>query len=107
MLMMLPAWPDVPDGRSVTLTLRAGVAISGRVVNADGQPAANVPGFATHPAESWRPATKTGEDGRFMLGLPPTQVWRIRAFGRQSQQVATLDQVTPGADDIFLRFPGP
>ena len=96
----------VPNGQSLALVLRAGILITGTVLDPDGNPA---PGARVEATETGRQGGVVGvadEAGRFALRVPAGKTYSVAAslkdrFGHY--QRATLEDVTGG--DVVLRFP--
>lgn len=102
-----------PEALDVRITLRVGGFVSGRVLEADGTPAADVPVQAqprNHPIGPWAQAM-TGQDGSFRLeGLDPATEYRVRTDydrrkgGRADLFRITSDWVHTGTTGIEIRI---
>jgi len=90
-----------------TITLDRGKKISGKVVDADGNPIAmaQVSGSAFAPGKAFQNAeTKTGKDGKFALsGLDPDGNWSIEATAK-GYSSAKADDVKPEGDPLELKL---
>ncbi|MCE9637406.1 MAG: sigma-70 family RNA polymerase sigma factor [Planctomycetes bacterium] len=98
------AQPLRPDTTEVTLVLREGSSLAGKVLDPDGKPVARA--FVRIREGSSRELTaSTGEDGRFRATVPQGAVCSVSFDGivgnRDTDLTARADNATPGVEVVL------
>jgi hypothetical protein len=97
----------LPRGQEVVLRFRRIASITGRVVEADGSPAANavVSALSTVTHEVF-PGGRADAEGRFEIGVPEDagSSIRVTAYMGKVERQGYVDGVRPGAVDVTIRL---